>query len=75
MAGDEREVSESVLIEKLLATVPRVKDGIEAQREQRRIMHELIRRDWSQNRIAEVLKISQQAVSKRLNRPIDDTTE
>lgn len=78
MTGDEREVSEQVLIERLRATVPRVQDGIEAQREQRHIMRELMRRNWSQDRIARVLGVSQQAISKRLNRPIEDdstTTE
>ena len=62
-----------MLIERLLATVPRVKDGIDAQREQRRIMRELLRRDWSQGRIAKVMGVTQQAISKRLNRPIDTT--
>jgi len=78
VTGDEREVSEQVLIERLRATVPRVQDGIEAQREQRHIMRELMRRNWSQDRIARVLGVSQQAISKRLNRPIEDdstTTE
>lgn len=75
--ADEREVSEQVLIERLIATVPRVQDGIEAQREQRRLIRELMRRDWSQERIAKLLQVSQQAISKRLKRPVegDDTTE
>lgn len=77
MTGDEREVSEQVLITRLLATVPRVEDGLEAQREQLGIIRELLRRDWSQDRIGKVLGVTQQAVSKRLNRPIesDNPTE
>lgn len=75
--AEESEVSDQVLVERLLATVPRVQDGIDAQREQRRIIRELMRRDWSQERIAKLLQVSQQAISKRLKRPIegDDTTE
>lgn len=62
-----------MLIERLLATVPRVQEGLAAQREQRSIMRELMRRNWSQDQIGKLLGVSQQAISKRINRP--DITE
>ncbi|WP_091106162.1 hypothetical protein [Nonomuraea pusilla] len=75
MTSDEREVSDQVLAERLAATIPRVEAGIEAQREQRRIIREMKRRGWPQDRIGRILGVSQQAVSKRLARkPEDDNT-
>ncbi|MEV7011381.1 hypothetical protein [Streptosporangium sp. NPDC051022] len=72
MTDDEREVSDQVLAARLAATVPRL---LEIQREQAQLIRELRRRKWSQGRIAIILGMSQQAVSKRMNRPQDDTTE
>lgn len=74
VTANDREVSDQVLAERLAATVERIKDGQAAQREQNRLVREAHRRKWSQSRIAKALGVSQQAISKRLNRPAKDAT-
>lgn len=61
-----------MLAQRLAATMQRIQDGKAAQLEQNELIKEARRRNWSQPRIAKALGVTQQAISKRLNRPAKD---
>jgi DNA-directed RNA polymerase specialized sigma24 family protein len=63
---DERkEVSDQVLADMLTDTVQRIE---EIRREQDELLAKMTERGWSQKKIADILNVSQQAVSGRLAR-------
>lgn len=77
MADDLGEVSNQVLADRLREAARRVEDGKAAQKERGQIIDELARRGrYTQEEIAEMAGMTQQAVSQRINRPAKgDTTE